>query len=74
MKASEARAMADEKSYFRQIRAEAMTGKTVTTLEFISREFADQARLHLTSLGYECGKIKEHKDSFGDDYLFHVSW
>ena len=74
MKASEARAMADEKAYLRLIRHEASLGKIVTTLEFVSRPDAEATRKHLIELGYECSKIKEHRDVHGDDYTMAVAW
>lgn len=74
MKASEARTVADEKHYLRQIRNEALQGKIVTVLEFVGRQDAEAARLHLTGLGYECSKIKEHRDVHGDDFTMAVAW
>ena len=74
MKASEAREIADERHYLRQIRRVAEQGNFTTTLEFVSRTDAEKTRIHLVELEYDCGKIKMHDDADGTGYTMRVSW
>lgn len=74
MDASQARFIATEPIYFREIRAAAQQGRTSTVLSFTDRPTANSVKEILLSNGYIVGKVKVHSDMLGDDFQFTVEW